>query len=366
MENPTILYVISGDVFAGKEVQLLNLITELGILNIPTAVIIFNQGILSERLKSTNTKLYYIDEKKGFINLVFNTKRIIYEFCPSVVVSQDYKEAILAFTIFLFSKFKLILHFHGDLERKHGFAHLKMNLYYFLYKFIAKHFADALIFPCKYLEEKLSLSSKKSKIVFSSFSDSNESEKISFDQPAILCVGRLVQVKCFDRAIRAFMLFLDTYLSKESTAMPKLYIMGEGPERSYLEELVADLNLNEHVIFLGFKDNVLDYVKAASLLLISSEHEGAPTILLEAISKSTPIVSTGVGGIPEIMRYFETYNFKLVDKDNLVEMSTAINFVLSQVMSGSICQDNRKILSENFSAKIIANKHVDIYKSLMS
>lgn len=360
-----ILYIISGDLFAGKEVQLLNLISELDQKDVSTAVIIFNQALLFKKLQATKTKIYLIDEKKGLLNLIFHIRKYLKEFKPDLLVAENYKEAILAFFASVFTKIKFIVHFHGALENSKGLANIKISLYYFIYQLIAKHFADLLIFPTKDLADKFAENSKKAKIIRNSFKFTLQPQAVSLEKPAILCIGRLAKVKSFDRAIKAFVLFLDTYYNN-AVYKPKLYILGEGEERLFLEELISELNLQEHVELLGFKENAQDYLQAADLLLISSSHEGIPTVLLETISQNKPLVSTAVGGIPEVLSYFKDYNYQLVNPESLVEMATAINTVLAKKATGVLSEKNLQILKENFSAEMVAAEHLSIYKNLMS
>ena len=105
------------------------------------------------------------------------------------------------------------------------------------------------------------------------------------DLPVIISVGRLTPQKDFPTLIRAFALVL-----KKRQA--RLVIVGEGPERPYLERLIAELGIGDSVALLGFQDNPYKFVKRADLFVMSSVFEGLPTVLLEAMAIGTPIVST--------------------------------------------------------------------------
>ena len=362
--QPKILYIISGDIFAGKEAQLFNLISELSKLEVPTAVIIFNETLLCEKLKLTKTKLFLINEKKGLISLFFNIKKSIKEFQPDLLVAENYKEAILGFIASLRAKTKFVIHFHGAVENVKGLANIKMKLNYFLFQAFGRYFADKLIFPTKDLAQKFNLNSNKTQIIYNSFKFSGNDHKASLERPAILCIGRLAKVKRFDLALKAFILLLNTFYV-EKTAKPKLYILGEGEERHFLEKLISKLNLRDQVELLGFKENALDYLRACDLLFISSAHEGIPTVLLEAINLNKPIVSTAVGGIPEVLTYFEGYNCQLVNKNNIKEMARAIHTVLNKQSTAVLSEKNLKILNKHFSAEIVAAQHLNLYRNLM-
>ena len=105
------------------------------------------------------------------------------------------------------------------------------------------------------------------------------------EAPVILGVGRLAQQKDFATLIRAFAL-----LRKQRTA--KLMILGEGRERPDLEALLDSLGLKADVLMPGFVDNPFAYLKAASLFVMSSTHEGFGNALLEALASGCPAMST--------------------------------------------------------------------------
>lgn len=113
--------------------------------------------------------------------------------------------------------------------------------------------------------------------------------------PIILSVGRLSWQKRFDVLIHAF-----ATLSSSDPA--KLVILGEGPERLRLEALVKRLGLEKEISLPGFLDNPYKYMKHADVFVLSSEWEGLPTVLIEAIALGTPVISTDCPSGPrEIM-----------------------------------------------------------------
>lgn len=104
-------------------------------------------------------------------------------------------------------------------------------------------------------------------------------------QKLIVSIGRLSPEKDFKTLIIAFQIVRQTHPLK-------LVIIGEGPERNNLEELIRELKLSEDVLLSGFKKNPFEYLKAADLYVLSSITEGLPTVLIEALYSMTPIVST--------------------------------------------------------------------------
>ena len=105
------------------------------------------------------------------------------------------------------------------------------------------------------------------------------------EPPVVLGVGSLRGAKDFATLIRAFAL-----LRKEYPA--RLIILGEGQERPQLEALVRELGIEEDVILPGFDENPYNYMKQARVFVLSSQREGLPTVLIEAMALGTPVVST--------------------------------------------------------------------------
>lgn len=81
----------------------------------------------------------------------------------------------------------------------------------------------------------------------------------------------------------------------------RIVVAGDGPLRAELEEQAARLELGDRVRFLGYRDDVPDLLGACDLVVHPSEFEALPTALLEAQAAGRPVVTTRVGGIPEIV-----------------------------------------------------------------
>ena len=118
-------------------------------------------------------------------------------------------------------------------------------------------------------------------------------------EPFVLAVGRLHPQKNFPMLIRAFK-------SSKTSKEAKLLIAGEGEERGKLERLIRELNLKEKVFLLGEVKNIADYYKQASMFVLSSDYEGFPNVLAEALSFGVPSVSTECPtGPDEMIKNFE-------------------------------------------------------------
>ncbi len=109
----------------------------------------------------------------------------------------------------------------------------------------------------------------------------------------LLCVGNLLRSKGQDLAIEALIHLPDT----------ELLIVGEGPDRHRFEALARSVNVATRVRFVGGvpQEDLARYYSAADALVLASEREGWPNVLLESLACGTPVVASRVGGAAEIV-----------------------------------------------------------------
>lgn len=160
----------------------------------------------------------------------------------------------------------------------------------------------AAIFPnSKVVDRKLKqhhFRAKRMEIV-SCGADIAEIERIPayhFDKPTVLVVARLVRYKKIDDVIQAF-----AQVDRRHTA--QLLIIGTGPERQPLEQLVAQLGLGAHVHFIGSlakHNDVLSYIKGADIFCLPSSVEGFGIVTLEAMACGTPYISSDIPPTREV------------------------------------------------------------------
>lgn len=95
-------------------------------------------------------------------------------------------------------------------------------------------------------------------------------------------------------------------VARERAPALRVWIVGEGALRGALEAEHRALGLGDTVRFLGFREDVVELLRAADLFVISSYLEGLGTSILDAMAAGLPVVGTRVGGIPEAVRDGET------------------------------------------------------------
>jgi glycosyltransferase involved in cell wall biosynthesis len=139
----------------------------------------------------------------------------------------------------------------------------------------------------------------------------------------ILAVGRLVPVKGLDLLVWAVATLRDRL--REPL---RCYIVGTGPLRRALERLIEALRLEDQIVFTGGvpQSELAFWYNAADLLCVTSHSEGCPNVVLESLACGTPVVSTDVGGVGDLLH--EGRNGLLVRTRSEVEAAASMQRAL--------------------------------------
>jgi glycosyltransferase involved in cell wall biosynthesis len=101
-------------------------------------------------------------------------------------------------------------------------------------------------------------------------------------------------------------LLVQAFAQVRADAPLYLLLVGGGELESAVREQVAGVGLQERVRFLGIRADVADILRASDVFVLSSRWEGNPMSVMEAMAAGLPVVSTAVGGVPELVREGET------------------------------------------------------------
>lgn len=300
-----VTHIISGDLWAGAEVQVYNLCKALKTSGkaAPT-VVVFNQGILHEKLKDLGLPITLADEKRlGPIAIA----RSIASHCKhqntKIVHTHGFKENVLGILGKELAKVSLSVRtVHGNQETAFSPAQPHKWVISQLDIFLGRLRQQAVIAVSTQLEKKLEpmFPGKVHKIF--NFVDVDDIRarwpvKGQLEGAAykIGIVGRLVPVKRVDIFIRTIALINKRGLSCTGV------IIGTGPLEAQLRQLADHLKISDQIDFKGFVNPALEELQKLDVLLMTSDHEGLPMTLLEAMALEVPIVAHKVGGIPEIL-----------------------------------------------------------------
>ncbi|MBN2517876.1 MAG: glycosyltransferase family 4 protein [Candidatus Altiarchaeota archaeon] len=157
----------------------------------------------------------------------------------------------------------------------------------------------------------------------------------------IITVCRLVRWKGVQDIIRVLPEVL------EEAPDTRLLIVGEGPYKEELEKLVDDLGLKNKVKFLGRLPHreAVRYIASANLFVLNSLYEGMPHVLIEAMAVGTPVVATGVCGIPEIVE--DGKNGVLVKPNSKKQLRDAtIDLLMDREKAEKLAEEAKDIVKE--------------------
>jgi glycosyltransferase involved in cell wall biosynthesis len=148
---------------------------------------------------------------------------------------------------------------------------------------------------------------------------------------------------------------------RRTATEPVLALAGEGPLEGELRALTQRLGLEERVRFLGFRDDVADVVAAADVFCLSSIWEGVPLAVQEAMLLETPVVSTAVGGMGEIVA--DGLSGRLVPAGDAAAFAAAIDEVcatpdIARAWAGRARLD----LAERFSTEKMLHRLETLYR----
>jgi glycosyltransferase involved in cell wall biosynthesis len=139
----------------------------------------------------------------------------------------------------------------------------------------------------------------------------------------------------------------------------QLDVIGDGPERTSYERSATDLGLREHVAFHGAqpKSAIAEAMRVADVFALPSRFDNLPCVVVEALASGLPVVSTTVGGIPELV---DERSGRLVSPDDPVALAAALEDVL-----GNLERFDRAAISaaahDRYSLEVVGRQLSRIY-----
>lgn len=173
----------------------------------------------------------------------------------------------------------------------------------------------------------------------------------------IVSIGRLVKRKAFDDAIKI--------VSKLSKLPIKLLIIGDGPERDYLEKTIIDCEVTGKVKILGYlsNDEKFSYINCSDMMLMTSLHEGFGIIFMEAMFLGLPIACTNHGGQVDFVKHEK--NGLLFNVGDVESGVKAVERLIKDQKLIKICSKNNIKDIENFYSDKIAAKYMNLFEEIL-
>jgi N-acetyl-alpha-D-glucosaminyl L-malate synthase BshA len=144
----------------------------------------------------------------------------------------------------------------------------------------------------------------------------------------------------------------------------KLLLIGDGPERMFIQQLVRELKLTADVHFLGEQDQLEPLFDCADVFLLPSEQESFGLSALEAMSCGVPVIATDVGGLPEVIVHGKTgYLFPVGDIASMADEAAAL---LADPARHQLFRERaRKRAEESFRADEIIPRYEAYYEEIL-
>lgn len=176
----------------------------------------------------------------------------------------------------------------------------------------------------------------------------------------VAAVARLVASKRHDRLLSVIARF------KQMCTVPvKLLIVGDGPCRKDIEKTVDRLKLGSQVQFLGNRTDLPAVYQSASVVAITSDYEGTPNVALEAMACGVPVVSTNVGGVPEIIRH-GTNGFLAEREDEAALANHLCELATNNDLRKRMGASGREYVLKTHSLMRLASNLEDLYSTVLA
>lgn len=188
------------------------------------------------------------------------------------------------------------------------------------------------------------------------FSPQIAPDSATFD---IVAIGRLAPEKRFDR-----MLQIVTHLRSHIARVPHLTIVGDGRLKDELRALSVALGIDAHVTFAGPQSDVRPFLAKASCLLLTSDSEGTPNVILEAMASGRAVVASSVGGVGNLVADGRT-GFLLPPTDEEAFCQTLGRLAGDPGLAARLGQEGRRVVEVEYALERLPAHLAELYTAVL-
>jgi|SRR5579884_1161640 len=370
----SVCHLASGDAWGGAEAQLGALMRSLSKRpEVRMSAIVLNEGRLADELRGCCDVKVIPERDHSFRQIIAGTREFLRTRNVQIVHAHRYKENVIGAIVTLGeSRMKLVKTQHGQTETLTGFAGAKQWLAHTLDRLTMRYAAARVISVSSHLSGYLKKYVKQDRIVVipngldlagvnCGLTQAEAKKQLGIEEeiPVVGFAGRLERVKRLDIFIHTAVQIL------KQIPTARFVIAGTGREELHLRQLISDLGFSDSCTFLGYQSDTSAILRAMDVLLITSDHEGLPMVLLEAMALGTVVVARNVGGISEVLSHGETGI--LVEGQSPADLSRAcIEALQNKEKAEYIVRCARKVIETRFLADHNGARVVELYTSLVT
>jgi glycosyltransferase involved in cell wall biosynthesis len=324
---------------------------------------------IDERAKAMGVDYLEVRERHSFDpSILRSLKDLVRDKQIAIVHAHDYKSMLLALLLRSSARVIPLLTEHGWT----GNSARERYVYYPLAKRIARWFPRVIAVSSEIKDELVHRGTPAERVTvllngidpvtFRRTDREREAVRSSLgyskDAIVIGAVGRLERQKRFDLLLDAF-----APLSRKHQHL-QLAIVGDGSLRAALTSRAERLGLAERTRFLGHRDDIVQLHHAFDLFVQSSEYEGTPNAVLEAMAMETPVIATDVGGTKELAH--PGIHALIVPKLDVAALQAAIDQTVNDPVSArDRATAARRRVESDLSFEARTRRLEDIYEYLM-
>jgi glycosyltransferase involved in cell wall biosynthesis len=171
-------------------------------------------------------------------------------------------------------------------------------------------------------------------------------------------VGVLRSVKGHEITLRSVKTVIDAFPDA------KFLIVGDGPRKEALLNFTNELGIAKHVIFTGFAENIPEIYSFSDVAVLSSLSEGLPQSLLQAMAAGVPVVTTQVGGVPEVVIHERT-GLLVGSRDHEGLARGIIRILKNRDDAERLTKNAKELVLREYSIDKMIDKIESLYKELL-
>ena len=150
------------------------------------------------------------------------------------------------------------------------------------------------------------------------------------------------------------------YYTVQTIPNVMLLLVGDGELRSDISKIVNDKGLQNSVKFLGVRTDIPDILNATDVFVLSSDWEGLPISIIEAMAAGKPVITTDVGGVSELIINYR--NGILVPRGDVQQLTEAMKkLAKDREMADGMGKQGRLMVREKFDVQTMARQYGELY-----